>query len=191
MSVTANPYKEAKPRQVQQWLSQGEAVLVDVREADEHARERIRGAILAPLSKFDPGKVQELAKPGQKLVVHCHSGRRSADAALMSTAFCKPGVEVVSMVGGIEAWKSENLPVEVNATVSRISVMRQVQIVIGVGVLGGSALAWFVHPGFVAIPAFFGAGLLFAGASGTCALASILGGMPWNKGAAGSDSCAT
>jgi hypothetical protein len=40
-----------------------------------------------------------------------------------------------------------------------------------------------VHPALVAIPAFFGAGLTFAGATGTCALASVLGRMPWNRAA--------
>jgi hypothetical protein len=53
----------------------------------------------------------------------------------------------------------------------------------------GAALAWFVHPTFIAIPAFFGAGLTFAGVSGTCALASIIGKMPWNKFNSGADSC--
>lgn len=83
--------------------------------------------------------------------------------------------------GGIEAWKKAGLPTVVNTGVSRISVMRQVQLVIGVSVLVGSALAWFVDPRFVAIPAFFGAGLTFAGATGTCALASLIARLPWNR----------
>jgi uncharacterized membrane protein len=100
-------------------------------------------------------------------------------------------VTVVSMTGGLEAWKKETLPTELNTSVSGISIMRQVQLVVGTAVLVGSALAWFVHPALVAIPAFFGAGLAFAGASGTCALATVLGMMPWNKRAATSASCST
>jgi hypothetical protein len=69
--------------------------------------------------------------------------------------------------------------------------MRQVQLVIGLCVLAGSALAWFVDPRLVAIPAFFGAGLTFAGASGTCALATMIGCMPWNKAAKTGASCTT
>jgi hypothetical protein len=63
--------------------------------------------------------------------------------------------------------------------------MRQVQMTIGVLALTGSALAWFVHPAFVGIPAFLGAGLIFAGASGTCALATVMSAMPWNKSRGG------
>ena len=184
-SAVANSH----PREVQKWLGSGEAILVDVREADEHARERIQGAQLAPLSTFNPGQVRAMVKPGQRLVMHCKSGRRASDAARMMAEFASAGLAISSMTGGIEGWKAEKFPVVLNKTVSKISVMRQVQIVIGLGVLVGAALAWFVHPAFIAIPAFFGAGLTFAGVSGTCALASIIGKMPWNKFTSGADSC--
>jgi len=184
-SAAANSH----PREVQKWLGSGEAILVDVREADEHARERIQGAQLAPLSTFNPGQVRAMVKPGQRLVMHCKSGRRASDAARMMAEFASAGLAISSMTGGIEGWKAEKFPVVLNKTVSKISVMRQVQIVIGLGVLVGAALAWFVHPAFIAIPAFFGAGLTFAGVSGTCALASIIGKMPWNKFTSGADSC--
>jgi rhodanese-related sulfurtransferase len=184
-SAVANSH----PREVQKWLGSGEAILVDVREADENARERIQGAQLAPLSTFNPNQVRAMVKPGQHLVMHCKSGRRASDAARMMAEFASAGLVISSMTGGIEGWKAEKFPVVLNKTVSKISVMRQVQIVIGLGVLVGAALAWFVHPAFIAIPAFFGAGLTFAGVSGTCALASIIGKMPWNKFTSGADSC--
>ena len=177
------------PREVRKWLESGDAILVDVREADEHARERIQGAQLAPLSTFNPNQVRAMVKPGQRLVMHCKSGRRASDAARMMAEFASAGLVISSMTGGIEGWKAEKFPVVLNKTVSKISVMRQVQIVIGLGVLVGAALAWFVHPAFIAIPAFFGAGLTFAGVSGTCALASIIGKMPWNKFTSSPDSC--
>lgn len=175
------PTREAAPKDVKAWLNAGECVLIDVREPDEHARERIPGSRLLPLSRFDPQQAAALARPGQKIVLHCRSGRRSADAARMAASLSDAGVPVISMAGGIEAWKKDNHPVEVNTKVAGISVMRQVQLVIGLCVLAGSALAWFVDPRFVVIPAFFGAGLTFAGATGTCALATLIGKMPWNR----------
>lgn len=172
---------DATPDQVRDWLSAGEAVLVDVREPDEHAQERIPGAKLAPLSKLDPSKVASLAGDGRRLVIHCRSGRRSSDALRMLASAAPKDAVLVNLRGGIEAWKSANLPVERSARAPAMSVMRQVQLTIGLGVLAGSALAWFVHPAFVAIAAFFGAGLAFAGATGTCALATLLERMPWNR----------
>lgn len=182
--------REAAPRDVKTWLQKGECVLIDVREPDEHARERITGSKLLPLSRFDPQQAAALAKPGQTIVMHCRSGRRSSDACRMAASLADAGVAVINMTGGIEAWKTDGLPVELNTHVSDISVMRQVQLVIGLCVLAGSALAWFVDPRFVAIPAFFGAGLTFAGATGTCALATVIGWMPWNKAKPGA-SCAS
>lgn len=183
--------REATPGAVAGWLRTGECVLVDVREADEHARERIAGARLVPLSRFDPRSAAVLVAPGQKLVIHCKGGRRSADACRMMGLMRDPGFEVYSMTGGIEAWRKEALPTEVDPRAPGISIMRQVQIVVGVSVLAGSLLAWFHDPLWIALPAFFGAGLTFAGVSGTCALATVLGCMPWNKVKACGASCAS
>lgn len=179
--------REVDPRTAQSWIISGNAIVYDVREPDEYAREHINGARLLPLSKFDPSKI--VVTPGQRVILHCKSGRRSSDAYRMALPAITPVVELYNLTGGIEAWKKESLPVEVNVKAPGISVMRQVQLVIGVGVLGGSALAWFVHPGFIAIPAFFGAGLTFAGATGTCALASLIAMMPWNRQEKSSSCC--
>lgn len=188
---TTAPFQEATPAQLRQWLRSGEAVLIDVREPDEFAREHIAGATLLPLSRFDPAQAFAKAKPGQRIVMQCKSGRRSADACRLAAPVAASGQPVFTLAGGIEAWKKDNLPTELNTKVSGISVMRQVQLVIGLCVLAGSALAWFVDPRLVAIPAFFGAGLTFAGASGTCALATMIGWMPWNKAAKNGASCTT
>lgn len=182
---------EASPTQVHAWLRAGEAVIVDVREPDEHARERIAGSTLIPLSRFDVQKAAALAKPGERLVLHCRSGRRSSDACRLAAGLSARGITIVSMAGGIEAWKRDGLPVAIDTSVTGISVMRQVQLVIGLCVLAGSALAWWVNPAFIVVPAFFGAGLTFAGATGTCALATLIGKLPWNRARADGSSCST
>jgi hypothetical protein len=42
-------------------------------------------------------------------------------------------------------------------------------------------LAIAVHPNFAALPAFVGAGLMFAGITDTCGMAMVLAKMPWNQ----------
>ena len=180
---------EAAPSQVKQWLQDGQCVLIDVREADEHARERIAGSNLLPLSRFDPAQAAALVKPGQSLILHCRSGRRAADACRIAASL-HASLPVLNMTGGIEAWKKEGLSVEIDTRISGISVMRQVQLVIGAGVLVGSALAWFLDPRFIAIPAILGAGLTFAGVTGTCGLAAAIARMPWNRTSARAATCA-
>lgn len=162
-------------------LNAKRAILVDVREGDEHARERIKGSKLLPISRFDVTQVSRWVKPGQTVVMQCKSGKRAADACRISVALRARGIEVVSLKGGIEAWKSAGYPVEFDSGMCPLSVMRQVQLIIGVAIIVGAALKWFAHSAFVVIPAFFGLGLTYAGASGTCGLASVLSAMPWNR----------
>ncbi len=171
--------------EVSRWLGAGRAVLVDVREPDEHARERIEGAKLVPLGKLTAGAVSDFG--AARLVVHCKSGRRSEEAVNRLAAW---GVEAVSMRGGIEAWKSAGLPV-VRGPGAPIPIMRQVQIVVGALLVVGTALAWWVSAWFLLVPALLGVGLMFAGISGFCGLAAVVGAMPWNRAAAaGAKACA-
>ena len=176
------PVTEADPRQINVWLTSGEAVLVDVREPAEHARERIRGAKLVPLSRFDPQQAGEGASARQKIVMQCRGGRRSLDAANRAAA-AMPGREIVSMAGGLEAWKRQGLPVECDTRAPALSVMRQTQLAIGLGILTGAALTWWVDPLFILMPVVFGMGLCVAGLTGTCGLAVMIEKMPWNRAA--------
>ena len=183
---------DASPKAVAEALRAGTALLIDVREPDEYAKERIAGARLLPLSRFDPASLT--ASAGQTIVVHCRSGRRSADAVARCTALRAAGVPVVSMLGGIEAWKAAGLPTESTAGAPRLGVMQQTQLTIGLGILTGLAIGFFVHPAGLLLSAFMAGGLVMAGLTGACPLASGLARMPWNRRfAAGScgASCAT
>ncbi|MDA1008709.1 MAG: rhodanese-like domain-containing protein [Planctomycetota bacterium] len=106
--------QSATPRQIQQWISEGTCVLIDVREEDEHARERIHGAILIPLSKFDPRLAASYATRGQRIAFYCRSGKRSADASRITVASLATTHSVVNMTGGIEGWKQDALPITIN-----------------------------------------------------------------------------
>ena len=60
------------------------------------------------------------------------------------------------------------------------------QIVAGTLVLIGALLGWLVSPYFFGVSAFVGAGLTFAGISGFCGMARLLGYLPWNRPVAAS-----
>ena len=161
-------------------LDSGEAVLIDIRESDEYAREHILGARLAPLSAID---AHDFDRDHDKAAVfHCRSGMRTqANAARL---LAKGFREAYCLEGGIEAWKSAGLPVHVDRA-APLELMRQVQIGAGSLVLLGVALGFLIHPAFFALSAFVGAGLTFAGATGWCGMALLLKQMPWNRGALG------
>ena len=164
------------PATAKAWVAEGKAVLVDVREPDEHARERIAGARLAPLPSIEPGS--PVAEPGKALVFHCNSGNRTAQAAALLAA--AGGDEVYQMAGGLQAWKRAGLPVVVDRK-APLPLMRQVQIGAGSLVLLGTVLAVLVSPWLLVIPGFVGAGLVVAGITGFCGMARLLARMPWNR----------
>ncbi len=86
-------------------LEKGEIILIDVREPEEFHAERIRGALLYPLSTFDPAGLP--LGQGKKVVLSCKSGGRSARAV---EACMGAGLDVTAhMAGGMEGWKAEGL----------------------------------------------------------------------------------
>ena len=168
--------REVDAKTLKTWLDQHKTVLIDIREPDEYAREHIAGSRLVPLSSFDPTDFAD--EHGKIAVFHCGSGNRTRQAAqqILSTGFG----EVYHLKGGLGAWKDAGLAVNINRK-APISIMRQVQIAAGSLTVLGVLLAVLVSPWFLALSAFVGAGLAFAGISGTCAMASLLALMPWNR----------
>jgi rhodanese-related sulfurtransferase len=157
-------------------LDRGDAVLIDVREPDEHARERVEGARLAPLSQFDP---QAFASERDRIAVfHCNSGNRTRQSAerLLAVGF----EQAYELEGGLVAWKRAGLPV-ITDRKAPLPVMPQVQIAAGSLILLGMVLAALVSPWFMALSAFVGAGLVTAGVTGFCGMANLLAHMPWNR----------
>ena len=78
-------------------------VLVDVREPWEFELARIEGSLLVPLGEL-PRRVHELPR-GRPLVMGCHTGRRSQNAAmfLAQSGF----TDVQNLSGGVEGWAVE------------------------------------------------------------------------------------
>jgi rhodanese-related sulfurtransferase len=58
---------------------------------------------------------------------------------------------------------------------------RQVRIAAGALVFIGAVLGYFVHPYFIGLSAFVGAGLVFAGITDTCGMGMMIAKMPWNR----------
>lgn len=161
------------PAQTLDLLAEG-ALLIDIREPDEHRSMRIPGARNVPLSSL--ARID--AAHANAIVFHCRSGARTAAQAprLRAAADCP----VFLLDGGIEAWRAAGQPVELDRR-QPIEVQRQVQIAAGGLVVTGLALGLAVAPAFFALSAFVGLGLVFAGATGWCGLAQLVRSMPWNR----------
>lgn len=175
--------KTLTPMQAKPLVERG-AVLVDVRGIDERAREFIPGSRHLPLETIEASGLPWPVPEG--VIFHCRSGNRTQLNAAMIAA-CMKGAcandAVYVMEGGLDAWKRAGLPVELDRS-RPIELQRQVQIGAGSLVLSGVILGVVVHPGFLAIAGFVGAGLIVAGLTGFCGMARLLMKAPWNRRAA-------
>ena len=164
------------PAEVSARIKTGKALLVDIREAVEVARERIAGSVATPLSAFENAHLD--IRPGRDVVFMCRTGNRTGSNCIRLAARI-PG-EAFVLDGGLDAWKAEGLPT-VTDTGAPLELVRQVHMAAGGLILTGAALGLLVHPGFWGLSALVGAGLFVAGATGFCGMARLLAVMPWNR----------
>jgi rhodanese-related sulfurtransferase len=169
---------QISPIEAKRLVDAGAAVLIDIREPAEHARENIAGARLVPLAGLNAGQFEAERAPA--VIFHCQSGNRTCVNFEKLAALGLP--EIYVLEGGLSAWKQAGLPTRLDRS-KPIELQRQVMIVAGSLVLLGLILAAFVSTWFIAISVFMGCGLVFAGISGWCGLAKLLAVMPWNKAA--------
>lgn len=168
------------PSELEGRRKRGEAVdLIDVRTPVEYREVHADCARLIPLDGLDPQSVMA-ARNGSKdqpLYLICRSGSRGRQAAekFLSAGF----TQVVNVEGGTLAWEKAGLPVVRGE--KAMSLERQVRIAAGSLVVLGTALGAFVHPAFLGLSGFVGAGLVFAGITDTCGMGMILARMPWNR----------
>lgn len=153
-------------------------LLVDVRTPLEFASARIEPSVNIPLDQLD-ARMDDIPEAAAVVVV-CRTGVRAMTAA---EALVRAGRRARVLEGGVNAWRRAGLPLREGRW--RLPVDRQVQLIVGLMVLVGVGLGTLVNPWFLVLPVFFGAGLTFAGATGTCGLAVVLMRMPWNRLPAG------
>ena len=160
--------------------------LIDVRTPVEFRELHVDVARNVPLDRLDPVELMKSRNGAAKqpLYLVCHTGSRGSQAR---EKFVAAGYEnVVNVEGGTQAWEAAGLPVVRGK--KTISLERQVRIAAGLLVLLGIGLAW-LHPAFLALSAFVGAGLMFAGITDTCGMGMLLAKMPWNQCGQKSTSC--
>lgn len=161
-----------------------EQVIIDVREEDEFIAEHIEHSINIPLSSFAnlaPGILNQLGV--REIVVMCRSGVRAVQAKNMAEGLGFNDAHSYAVYeGGILRWRKEGNPVVSRRVKAPLPLMRQVQLVIGTMAIVFGLLGALVNPAYAYGAVVIGAGLLVAGVTGFCALANLLGALPWNRG---------
>ena len=100
--------RDLTPQEVAAGLETGSILLIDVREPQETAMERIPGSVLLPLSRFDPNDIPD--PRGRAVVFTCAAGIRSLRAAEAALAVGYP--YDAHLAGGLKSWKAAGFPIE-------------------------------------------------------------------------------
>jgi rhodanese-related sulfurtransferase len=160
-------------------LSGNRLDLIDVRTPVEFQEVHVEIARNEPLERLNPKAIQA-ARNGtahEPLYIICRSGTRGGQAC---EKFISAGFDnVINVTGGTNACTEAGVPVVRGK--KAISLERQVRIAAGAMVFVGAALGFFVHPYWIGLSAFIGAGLVFAGVTDTCGMGMMLAKMPWNQ----------
>jgi rhodanese-related sulfurtransferase len=167
------------PQQLADLCRSGKLDLIDVRTPVEFREVHVEYARNVPLDKLDPVAVMQdrNGSRDEPLYMICRSGSRGRQACerFLAAGF----TNVINVEGGTLACVECGLPVIRGK--KAISLERQVRIAAGLLVLIGASLGWLVHPAFIGLSAFIGAGLVFAGVTDTCGMGMMLARMPWNQ----------
>jgi glyoxylase-like metal-dependent hydrolase (beta-lactamase superfamily II) len=157
-------------------------LVVDVRLPAEYRAVHLEPSLSLPLDELARRR-HELPRD-RELVLVCRTGSRARLAAAELTGFRTRVLE-----GGIVAWQESGHPVVEGK--AHMSLERQVRIAAGALASAGGLLAAAVSPWFGLVPAFVGAGLVYAGITDRCGMAMLLGKLPYNRrGAEGAGTCA-
>ena len=154
-------------------------LVVDVRLPAEYRALHLEPSRCVPLDELARRR-RELPRD-RELVLVCRTGARARLAAAELSEFRTRVLD-----GGLVAWQEAGHPLVEGK--GHVSLERQVRIAAGALACAGGVLAAAVSPWFGLLPAFVGAGLVYAGVTDRCGMAMLLARLPYNR-ATGEGSC--
>ncbi|GAA5316082.1 MAG: rhodanese-like domain-containing protein [Candidatus Pelagadaptatus aseana] len=157
------------------------SLCIDVRTEGEFNGSFCDGSLNLPLHGFTLESVNDFISDkdvAEEMPVYlmCLGGKRATVAAQKLAGQLKHPVVVVE--GGVSALPHD---VMIQGESGVLPLDRQVRIAIGSVVLLGTVIGALVDPMGYALSAFAGAGLIFAGVTDNCLMASLVARMPWNQ----------
>ncbi len=154
--------------------------IIDVRTGGEFETMHIPGSFNIPLDTLDE-HARDLADLEHPIVLVCQSGARASKAHGALTGHGKDRLHLLE--GGIAAWEAAGADV-VRGASDKWAMDRQVRLAAGSMALAG-VLASVAVPKAKWMAAGVAGGLVFSAVTNTCAMANLLGKLPYNR----SNSC--
>ncbi len=182
--------KTVDSKTLKKWLEKDEAVIIDVREPNEHEHCHIKGSMLMPSSKINAHSLARFKN--KKIVFHCKLGRRSA-MACEKVAKEDPKLQIYNLEGGIDAWQHCKFHCEMGKgscdshsskchSFTSLCVDDQVRVIFGSVICLGIVLGYYISDSFFWITGLLGAAYTISGFTKMCMLRNYLKCLDCNKG---------
>ena len=157
-------------------------LILDVRTDAEYQAERVKGSIDIPLSFIEnrEGRIADILK-WKDVLIMCRTWIRAELARQILASHCEIKNMRVFKWWIVEYKKQFPEQIITWTGMSKLPIMRQVQVIAGGLVLLFSILGFLYNVNFFFWSALVGAGLTFAGITGHCWLALVLKNLPFNK----------
>lgn len=177
MTLTLPPTDTIDTGQLRHLMAEDPAIrILDVRSGGEFESVHIPGSYNVPLDTLREHAI-DLAAVEHPVVLVCQSGGRATQAHATLSGAGKGVVHILE--GGMTAWQASGGDV-VRADSPRWAMERQVRLVAGALTLTAIAASVLV-PKAKWLAAGIGAGLVTAAVTDTCAMAGVLGKIPYNR----------
>jgi rhodanese-related sulfurtransferase len=106
-NTTGADSDSVSPEQARELIASGEARAFDLRDEEQWAEDRVPGCVRVDEDELD--QALERLGDGQKAMVVCEDGERSAEVAQQLR---ERDVDAISIEGGMEAWRSDKQPLQ-------------------------------------------------------------------------------
>jgi rhodanese-related sulfurtransferase len=161
-----------KSREAKNVKPEEHAKIIDVRSTDEYLTGHVPQSRNIPLDVLSAHA--DSLKQSSPVILICQKGTRSRQA--FETLASLGVTDLTYIDGGIEAWKKARKPMSA-VQASSMSIMRQVQIAVGILMLLAT-----LHKPFRFLGLLLGGGMIYSGVTNQCGMAKLLAKMPWNNG---------
>lgn len=183
MTSLTGPLPLLSAHQAHEWLTQHEAILIDVRHPTAHQALHIANTLHVP----DPDQIPQIIteNPTERVILLCQNGNHAKQisaALLLQQNEAMEGVLFYILDGGMNGWRNANLPVVRDSdSATGLALERQVQITLGVALLVCILFSWMFSGLWLFLVIAIAVGQIYSGLTGWYGFQQLVLMLPWNK----------
>jgi rhodanese-related sulfurtransferase len=169
------------PQQANEWISQKEAILIDVRSLTAYKALHIPNSLHAPHTDAIADLI--IANPTERVILLCQNGTQAAQITSLLQQKPIPALDSILFYvldGGLNGWRNAHLPVMRDTDIA-MPIDRQMHIAVGIVLIMAGLFSWMFSSLWLILVLAIGAGLMTGGLTGWYGFQQLVLLFPWNR----------